>query len=198
MAVALASSLVASCGSSGSSMSPTGQSGVSTPTPTPAATPTPTPTPTPFTSIANDTHFFELLTRTEPFSAYRLFPNTDEFTSGRLNGSEAHQPIVRVTLNRPAFDVLVNGKLPAGREFPDGSIVFKEVKPNASAEATLYAVMRKEKNGPLARNGWVWAEYRPNGAVAYSVTRGGGVCVGCHALEQGAFNDLVRTFERQR
>jgi len=178
-------------------MNPAGPATQATATPLQTPTPAPTATPPPV-QIRDDASLFQLVTRDDPFAAYRLFPNADEFTAGRLNGSEAHRPVVRVSLNAVAFGALQNGRLPAGSRFPNGSIVFKAIGPSAGAAPTLYAVMRKDDGGSLSGSGWQWAEYFPDGAVAFSINSRGNVCISCHLREQGLQNDLVRTFERQR
>ena len=188
--------LIVAIGCGGGSTSPTGPVVEATPTPQPTATPAPTPTPAP-AQIRDDAGFFQLVTKDDPFGAYRVFPNTEEFTTGRLNGSEAHRPVVRVSLNAIAFSALQNGKLPAGSKFPNGSVIFKQVLERAGAAPTLYAVMRKDEGGGLSGAGWQWAEYRPDGSVAFSIASRGSVCTSCHMREQGPQNDLVRTFERQ-
>ena len=148
--------------------------------------------------VPDNAALFRLITQTEPFARYTLFPNADEFTDGRLNGSEAHRPTVRVSLNARAFAALQDGRLPAGAQFPTGSVIFKEVRPRADAPTTTYAVMYKDAGHPLAGDGWLWAEFSPDGAVGYSVSNRGAACTGCHRREQGPRNDLVRTIERQR
>ena len=131
-------------------------------------------------------------------ASYTNFPDAEEFTVGRLNGSEAHRPVIRVRLNATARAALSSGRLSAGAQFPDGSIVIKELRPNAAAEPTLYAVMVKDSRNPRAGNGWLWAEYGITGSVTYSVDDGGRACTSCHLRERGPQNDLVRSFERQR
>ena len=153
--------------------------------------------PTPKVSIAGDSALFKLVTETEPFSSYALFPNADAVTRGTLNGSTAHQPMVRVSVNAKALAALQNGKLPSGGTFPDGSIIFKEIQTNGGS-TTTYAVLYKEVSNPAAGNGWLWSEFSPGGSVAYSINNRGAGCTGCHSLEQGSKNDFVRTFERQR
>ena len=189
----LAFSLAALCVSCG-----TGQEPVVAPSPPaspPVASPPGTPTPTQ-TVIMSDAELFALVTRTEPFGAYGLFPNADEITSGRLNGSNAHRPQVRTSMNATALGALQNGRLPPGTTFPNGSVVFKEVR--SEGATVTYAVMYKSTDSRLAGNGWLWAEFNPNGRVDYSVTNRGAACTSCHSLERGPQNDLVRTFERQR
>ena len=148
--------------------------------------------------LRDDASLFRLVSQTDPFSRYTLLPNAEEFTTGRLNGSEAHRPVIRVSFNAVAASALQGGRLPSGATFPNGSIVFKEIKPSATAATTLYAVMVKDIGNPLAGDGWLWAEYGPSGSVAISVNSRGGACTSCHRREQGPRHDLVRSFERQQ
>lgn len=154
--------------------------------------------PSPNDGIRDSAALFQLITRTDPLTNYALFPNAEELAVGRLNGSEAHRSIVRVSVNARALGALQNGRLPAGAKFPDGSIILKEIRPRADAPVTVYAVMYKDAGNPLAGDGWLWAEFSPDGTVAYSVSNRGTACTSCHQREQGPRNDLVRTFERQR
>jgi hypothetical protein len=144
--------------------------------------------------VNSDQALFRFVTVTQPFGSYPRFPNVDVLGSG----SSAHVPFVRVSMNATAFAALQNGRLPAGTQFPNGSVIFKEVLPSQSGSASVYAVMYKDRGNPLAGDGWLWSELRPDGSVVYAVTDRGRACTGCHSLEQGLQNDLVRTFERQR
>jgi hypothetical protein len=101
-------------------------------------------------------------------------------------------------MNARALGALQSGRLPTAAQFPDGSIILKEVRPRVDAPATLYAVMYKDASNTLAGDGWLWAEFSPDGSVGYSVSSRGTACTSCHQREQGPQNDLVRTFERQR
>lgn len=161
-----------------------------------------TATPPPSTQVAapvtTDAALFRLVTQGEPFTGYALFPNADEFATGRLNGSEAHNPLVRVTVNARAMSGLSGGRLASGTGFPDGSVVFKELRSNSTTPAGAYAVMFKDSTNPLAGRGWLWAEFNANGSTLYSISNRGAACTGCHERERGPQNDSVRTFERQR
>ncbi len=145
--------------------------------------------------ISTDQQLFTLITQTQPYSSYSLFPNVDSVTQGTLNGSQAHQPMVRVSMNDTAVSALQNDTLPAGNSFPDGSIIFKQIR--MSGQTTLFAVIYKDRGNSLSANGWLWAEYAPNGNVAFSIERRGNSCIACHSIEQGPQNDFIRTFERQ-
>jgi hypothetical protein len=156
----------------------------------------PTPQSTTSTHISTDAQLFAFVTQAQPFAIHSLFPNADSVTTGTLNGSNAHQPQVRVSMNARARNALGGGRLPSGAVFPDSSVIFKQIR--TGGVTTLYAVLFKDKNNPLAENGWLWAEYAPDGSVVVSIQQRGASCVTCHSREQGPQNDFVRTFERQR
>lgn len=126
---------------------------------------------------------------------YPLFPGVDSIASGTLNGSGAHQPLVRVSLNPAAIGSLTADTLVAGTSFTRGAIVLKEIREGGAT--ALVAVMMKDPASPDAAGGWLWAEYKPDGTVVFSIRRRGDGCVPCHSREQGPRNDLVRTFERR-
>lgn len=142
-----------------------------------------------------DAELFARFTQRDPFTGYTLFPRVDSVTSGTLNGSTAHQPLVRVSMNATALAALEGDTLPAGSSFPDGSIILKEIR--NGGETVLYAVICKDRNNPLAGSGWLWAEYQTNGTSFISVTNRGTGCISCHEREEGLLHDRVRTFERQ-
>lgn len=146
--------------------------------------------------IATDAELIDLITRVEPYGNYLLFPGVDSVVAGGLAGSDAHRPMVRVSMNQRAFRALDGGSLPDGGAFPDGSVVVKEIRDGT--ETTLLAVMFRDRRNPLSGQGWLWAEYTPQGAVFVSLKNRGAGCTSCHARERGLRNDLVRTFERQR
>jgi hypothetical protein len=146
-------------------------------------------------TIASDADLFTLITETSPFTGYALFPGVDSVASGTLNGSTAHQPLVRVSINPEGLGSLVADTLPAGGSFADGSVIVKEIR--EAGETTLLAVLMKETDNPYAAGDWLWAEYRPDGTVVFSINRRGDGCISCHSREQGLRNDLVRTFERR-
>lgn len=175
---------------------------VTAPTPQPPSSaaspaPSPTPAPPPAPPINSDAAFFTFVTQTQPFSGYAPFPNLNVGPDGTLPASSAHQPLIRVVLNAVAAGALQNGRLPPGTAFPDGSVIFKEVL-SSSRVVSVDAVMYKDRTNTNAGNGWLWAEYRPDGGVDFSMTNRGSACTGCHSLAQGPQNDFVRIFERQR
>ena len=72
------------------------------------------------------------------------------------------------------------GKVRAGASFPDSAIIVKELS-NGTTIMT-YAVMMKVRGaGNAGLDGWVWAEFGPNGAVRYPANGRGAACTSCHA-----------------
>ena len=82
---------------------------------------------------------------------------------------------------RAATQLDANGKVKADANFPDSSIIVKELS-NGGAVST-YAVMMKLRGASVAGvDGWVWAEFGAKGVVRYSTTGRGGNCTSCHSV----------------
>jgi hypothetical protein len=104
----------------------------------------------------------------------------------------AHDNFMRIKFNKTALSVLdAESKLPKGTEFPDSSVIIKEIFSDKGANPELLAVMVKLKGAENSAKKWLWAEYSPNGDVEYSVTKEGKICTGCH--KPG--DDYVRIFD---
>lgn len=83
------------------------------------------------------------------------------------------------------------GELPSGNTFPSGSIIVKDIY--SGSTLTTYAVMKKDPSNEFSGNGWVWAEYKPDGTVLFTTANKGNGCISCHS---GTPNrDLTRTFD---
>jgi Cytochrome P460 len=104
-----------------------------------------------------------------------------------------HGGYMRVRFNSIAANALnASGKLDAGKTFPDGSLIVKEIyNSNSATDFKVYAVMKKTV-GTNTASGYYWAEYNKDGSIAYSGTKKGSGCVSCHA--QSGNSDLVRLF----
>lgn len=83
------------------------------------------------------------------------------------------------------------GRLPKGNKFPIGSILVKEVYENGAL--SLYVVMKKDPSSEHDGNEWLWAEYKTDGSIDYSIKKQGQGCIGCHS--GGTSRDLTRTFD---
>jgi hypothetical protein len=92
----------------------------------------------------------------------------------------------KLHFNTLAASVLnADQEIPDGEKFPDGSLIAKEIFDGATLHD--YALMYKHKGV------WLWAEYKPQGEVKYSVTLRGAQCTGCH--NDTPNRDKVRTFD---
>ncbi len=91
----------------------------------------------------------------------------------------------KLRMNAKAQTVLNgDGELPAGKTFPDSSLIVKEIEGSSHIK---YAIMYKNKQS------WLWAEFGSGGNVVYSIGSKGGGCIPCHS---GTPNrDLVRSFD---
>ena len=83
------------------------------------------------------------------------------------------------------------GELPEGGTFIEGSVIVKEVYVNNVLN--IYAILKKAPSDVNAANGWLWSEYRPDGAVHYSIAARGNACTSCH--DDLPNRDFVRTFD---
>jgi len=121
-----------------------------------------------------DAQVFALARATEGWTWYKLSADT------LSPGSNSPHGRFRTRYNARAAALLdAQGKVRAGASFPDSSLIVKEVYQGGALALT--AVMLKARTDPNARSdGWLWAEYRPDGLVAFSVRQGSGICTGCH------------------
>lgn len=117
-----------------------------------------------------------------------LYQNKDSILSPA--GSSPHGPF-KLKFNSTAVSQFGNdGKLAAGATFPNGALIVKEVY--SGNTLTLYAVMKKS-DSKFASNGWLWAEYEPDGKTKYSVGEKGKSCVPCHSTTPN--RDLTKSFD---
>jgi len=105
----------------------------------------------------------------------------------------AHNDFMRVKFNAIAQGALgLDGRLPVGASFPNGSLIVKELYDTQGGSISLYAVMKKDSMNSNAGANWLWAEYYPNASVLNSVTESGSGCIGCHSTNS---RDYSRVFD---
>jgi len=102
-----------------------------------------------------------------------------------LSGAAGPHGNFKLRFNAIAFNALTqNGKLPAGKQMPDGGLIIKDIYQGGNV--ALYAYMYKVSGT------WLWGEIKTNGQVLYSVNMDPGVCVDCH--RQAGNRDLLLSF----
>jgi len=107
----------------------------------------------------------------------------------------AHNPFFRMRYNATALNAMTdNGKLPVGASFPDGSLIVKELYNAQTGALKLLAVMEKSSSNSLSAENWLWAEYEPDGKVAYSIHKKGEGCTGCHSTDARDYNRVFNLF----
>lgn len=98
----------------------------------------------------------------------------------------------KLKFNSKASSVLdVDGKIPPGTTFPDGSLIVKEAFTGSGN--MFYAVMKKDSKSKFAADGWLWGEYKPDGTVINNVKEKGESCISCHSATPN--RDRVRSFD---
>jgi Cytochrome P460 len=135
-----------------------------------------------------DANLYEAVKSSTGYTYYR---NSDSIKAS--SKATAHGPWFRVRFNSIAKAALTdNGKLPVGAEFPEGSVVVKELYETQQGGLKYIAVMQKNKNHVNAAGTWLWGEYEADGKVYNGLATKGSACLGCHSSGD---RDKVRLFE---
>ena len=116
------------------------------------------------------------------------------FDGGKLLSGKAPSPhgSFKLRFNSIAQATLdTSGALPAGSQFPENSIIVKDIYKGGSL--AIYAVMQKKASDPNVASGWVWVEYGPSGNEIYRASLKGAGCTGCHSTDK--HRDYVKTFD---
>lgn len=117
-----------------------------------------------------------------------FYQNTDALLSPA--GSSPHGPFKLKFNSLAASQLGADGRLPIGSIFQTGSLIVKEVYVGSTLE--LYVVMKKD-DSKFAGEGWLWAEYEPDGKAVYNISEKGNSCIACHATNPN--RDLVKSFD---
>jgi hypothetical protein len=108
----------------------------------------------------------------------------------KASNSAHDEPRLRTRYNAKAATQLdVNGKVRLDPNFPDSSLIVKELFTGPTI--TTLAIMFKLRSAPNAGNGWIWSELDANGNVKISAASRGAGCVSCHSagLDYTRMND---------
>lgn len=113
-------------------------------------------------------------------SAFTYYKNDPAAVYSGVHGPHG---AFKLRFNHTAYAALTdNGKLPANKTFPDGSLIVKDVQSNGQ-----YALMYKKTGS------WLWAEINADGSVAFSTTKEpNATCISCHS--QSGQRDLAVSF----
>ena len=128
--------------------------------------------------IVADADIYNLAKATTGFTYYKNTPTAID----KASGSGHSQPLLRTRYNTKAATQLdANGKVISSPNFPDSSLVVKELL-NADSTIALYAVIMKLRNAANAdTNNWIWSILDASGGVGYPVANKGAACISCHS-----------------
>lgn len=100
-------------------------------------------------------------------------------------GSGHNEPFLRTRYNSIAASQLDSiGKIHAAAQFPDGSLIVKELFDN-SVNIGRYAILYKDSDNDFAdENGWVWGYMNADGSIVEPASKKGNACISCHSQSQ--------------
>jgi Cytochrome P460 len=125
-----------------------------------------------------DTELYDMAKETSGFVWYK---NVDTLLP--ISAGSGHSyPFLRTRFNSIAASQLEsNGKIKVTADFPEGSVIVKELystQTNLSRYAILY---KKAENENADTNGWVWGYINADGSIATSASGKGVSCISCHS-----------------
>ena len=125
------------------------------------------------------------------FSWYKF---TDAYLD-KSSGSGHNFPFLRTRYNGVAATVLdVDGKIQVGANFPEGSLIVKELI-NDDLSIGRYAILYKESDNDFAdANGWVWGYINGDKTIAAPASEKGAACISCHQQSGNIDYMLMNTF----
>lgn len=99
----------------------------------------------------------------------------------KSSGSAHDYPFLRTRYNSTAATMLdVDGKILAGANFPEGSLIVKELI-NDDFSVGRYAILYKASSNEFAdANGWVWGYINSDKTIAAPASDKGATCISCH------------------
>ncbi|MDZ4838642.1 MAG: cytochrome P460 family protein [Bacteroidota bacterium] len=129
-------------------------------------------------AVGTDRNLYDMARATAGFTWYKNSSNQ----LNRSSGSGHPQPFLRTRYNSIAAAKLdSDGKIVAGTNFPEGSLIVKELN-NNSGNTERYAVLYKNSGNPDAdAKGWVWGYVNSDGSVDIPASKKGSSCIGCHS-----------------
>jgi hypothetical protein len=112
------------------------------------------------------------------------------------SGESGHsQPYFRTRYNSIAAEMLdENGKVLEGADFPEGSLIVKELI-GEDEDIEFYAILYKKSDHKYADvDGWVWGYVEADGAVRQSASNKGSGCIVCHSQTGNIDHTLMNKY----
>jgi hypothetical protein len=123
----------------------------------------------------------ELYEMSKPTIGFVWYKNSSALLD-KSSGSAHPQPYLRTRYNAIAASKLdSNGKIQLGVNFPEGSLIVKELH-DKSGTLERYAILYKKSESVDAdAKGWVWGYINADGKVSESASKKGASCISCHS-----------------
>jgi hypothetical protein len=138
-----------------------------------------------------DEQLFEMAKESNGFARYK---NTDAFLE-KSSGSAHNFPFLRTRFNSVAATMLdADKKVKSGAEFPEGSLIVKDLH-EKNKELALYAILYKNsKSAHADSRGWVWGYVNADGTVRDASSKKGSGCISCHSQAGSIDYTLMNKF----
>lgn len=126
----------------------------------------------------------ELLTKAKDTTGFVWFKYVDTLLP-KSAGSSHNEPFLRTRYNAIASSQLdSDGKILANAQFPEGSMIVKELFYNATTIGR-YAILYKDSDSDFAdAKGWVWGYMNADGSIVEAASKKGNACINCHSQVQ--------------
>lgn len=126
----------------------------------------------------------ELLDIARNTSDFNWFKKSDALLEKSV-GSGHPQPLLRTRYNSVAASQLdTAGRILTDAQFPEGSLIVKELYDNSTSLARYAILYKKSDKDEADGNGWVWGYINSDETVVTSAIEKGSGCIGCHSQEQ--------------
>lgn len=126
----------------------------------------------------------ELLAKAKDTTGFVWFKYVDTLLP-KSAGSSHNEPFLKTRYNNIAASQLDStGKILADAQFPEGSLIVKELFDNTTTIGR-YAILYKDSDNDFAdANGWVWGYMNADGSIVEGASKKGNACISCHSQAQ--------------
>jgi len=141
--------------------------------------------------IGTDKELYDMSIETTGFTWFQNSSNLLEKSSG----SGHPQPYLKTRYNEIAASQLdSSGRILSDANFPDGSLIVKELYDNTS-DIGRYAILYKKADHEDAdANGWVWGYVDNDENIAAPASTKGASCISCHSQSESIDYMLMNKF----
>ncbi len=136
----------------------------------------------------------QLLAKAKDTSGFVWYKYSDTLLP-KSAGSGHNEPFLRTRYNSIAASQLDStGKVLVNAQFPEGSLIVKELYDNTTTIGR-YAILYKDSDNDFAdANGWIWGYMNADGSIVEAASKKGNACIGCHSQAQNIDYMLMNAY----